>query len=306
MPFRRSIAVAFMLGLTGCAAFRSYDAELNATLNYAFSGNVDGAIKTGSSPSNRLRRTRTCCTTSSSACCSGSATATEESQKTWMAASAQIQVRDPLTQVRSLVGTGSSYLVNDKLRTYEGYDYEKVMLLTYMALNHLAMGDYENARVAIKQTHELEALIAEQRAQQIAEVEEEAKKRGARASFKELNGYPVETIDNPEVNALQERLPERALALPRRLRLRGARRAEPGRAGLPPRERAAARPAGCSRTRLPASTARVAAPPDGMTDVLFIVASGTAPALQSRQFSLAVPVTPGRCLVPLSFPCRWR
>ena len=29
------------------------------------------------------------------------------------------------------------------------------------------------------------------------------KKHGARTSFKELNGYPVQTIDNPEVNALR-------------------------------------------------------------------------------------------------------
>ena len=29
-------------------------------------------------------------------------------------------------------------MINDKLRPYEGHDYEKVMLLTYMALNYLA------------------------------------------------------------------------------------------------------------------------------------------------------------------------
>ena len=51
----RALVAAFVLalGLTGCAAFRSYDAELNTTLGYAFSGNVDGAIKTLES-NNRL------------------------------------------------------------------------------------------------------------------------------------------------------------------------------------------------------------------------------------------------------------
>ena len=93
--------------------------------------------------------------------------------------------------------------MSDKLRTYEPHDYEKVMLLTYMALNDLAMGRFDEARVAIKQTHELEAQIALARAKELAEVEAEAKKRGARTSFKELNGYPVETIDNPQVNALK-------------------------------------------------------------------------------------------------------
>jgi len=66
-----------------------------------------------------------------------------------------------------------------------------------------AMGNWDNARVAIKQTHELEAIIGEQRAKQIGAVEEQAQKKGARTSFKELNGYPVETIDNPGVNALR-------------------------------------------------------------------------------------------------------
>src|SRR5207244_12471536 len=119
-------------------------------------------------------------------------------------ANTRIQVRDPLAQAASLVRGASSYLINDKLRSYVGHDYEKVMLLTYIALNHLALGEYENARVAIKQTHELEAVIEELRSKEIAEVEEDAKKRGAHTSFKELNGYTVESIDNPEVNALRK------------------------------------------------------------------------------------------------------
>ena len=63
---------------------------------------------------------------------------------------------------------------NDKVRPYEGHDYEKVMLLTNIAFNYLSMGDYENARVAIKQTHELEAVIAEIRSKETAKVEQEA------------------------------------------------------------------------------------------------------------------------------------
>src|SRR6185503_13529375 len=97
----------------------------------------------------------------------------------------------------------SSFVLNDKMRVYQGHDYERVMLLTYMALNHLARGDYNSARVAIRQTHEFEAQVAELRAKQYAQVEEEARQRGARTSVRELNGYPVETIDNPAVNALR-------------------------------------------------------------------------------------------------------
>src|SRR4029079_10905775 len=94
-------------------------------------------------------------------------------------------------------------MLNDKSRPYEGHDYEKVMLTTRVALNFLAMGDFDNARVAIKQTHEREAVIADLRAKEVREIERDTGKRGAQTSFKELNGYPVQTIDNPQVNALK-------------------------------------------------------------------------------------------------------
>jgi hypothetical protein len=292
-------AVVLALGLTGCAAFRSYDRELTGTINYALAGNVDGAIKTldSNNPVNdrdllyylelgmleRLKNNY------------------PESQKTWMAANARIQVRDPLTQAASLVRSSSSYLLSDKLRTYDGYDYEKVMLLTYIALNHLALGDYESARVAIKQTHELEAVLAEERAKQLVEVQDEAKKRGARTNFKELNGYPVQSIDNPEVNALMnsyqsalshylagyiyEALGEVSLAAP------GYRLANELHPGVPLLEDA-----------LSGLESRLHAPDDGKVDVLFIVASGTAPALHSQQFNLPVLSGYRWVLVPISFP----
>ena len=93
-----------------------------------------------------------------------------------------------------LVRSASSYVLSDQLRIYEAHDYEKVMLLTYMALNQLAVGDFDDARIAIKQTHELEAQIAELRAQ-ADRARSRTRRRSAapRTSFKELNGYPVET-----------------------------------------------------------------------------------------------------------------
>jgi hypothetical protein len=300
-PFYRRLvpALALALGLTGCAAFRSYDAELNTTLNFAMSGNVDGAIKT--LDSNNPAHDRDLLYYLEMGMLQRLGNRYPESQKTWMAANTRIQAHDALAQVGSLVGKGSSYLISDKLRTYESYDYEKILLLTYIALNYLALGDYENARVAIRQTHELEALIAEQRVRQIAEVEEEAKKRGARTSFKELNGYPVQTIDNPQVNALRnsyqsalshylagfiyESLGEVSLAAP------GYRLANELHPGVPLLEEA-----------LAGLESRLAAPDDGMVEVLFVVGSGTAPALRSQQFNLFVPVNNRLVLVPVSFP----
>jgi len=227
----------------------------------------------------------------------------EESQKSWKTAAEQAQPAEQSIEddVVNLLKGASSYVVNDRLRAYPGYDYEKVMLLTHIALNYLAMGDFGQARVAIKQTHELEALIAEARSKEVAEVEEKAKKRGARTSFKELNGYPVETIDNPEVNALKngyqsalshylagfvyEALGEPGLAAP------GYRLANELQPNQPLLEEA-----------LRDLDRRAGARDDGLTDVLFVIGSGTAPALQSRQFRLPVPAGKGLAVVVASFP----
>lgn len=303
LPSRLSLrallpAAAAALLLTGCAALRSYDLELQGTLEHARSGDVQSALRRieqnrGVEPDllyylergmlERLARRY------------------EESQKTWAAALGRIELRSSMLEVQSLIGSTSSYLISDKLRTYDAPDYEKVMLLTFMALNYLAMDDYDKARVAIRQTHELEATIAERRARQIAEVEEEARKRGARTSFRELNGYPVQTIDNPEVQALRnsyqsalshylagfvyESLGEASLAAP------GYRLANELQPGVPLLEEA-----------LRGLDERIASPADGTTDVLFLVASGTAPALRSQHFNLFVPVQHAAVFVPVSFP----
>jgi hypothetical protein len=294
-------AAGMALVLSGCAAFRSYDAELDPALEQASGGNVEGAIRLLES-NNRLPD-KDLLYYMELGMLQRLGSRYDESQKAWMAAEARIAGSrgDTFAELANLVGSVSSYLLNDKLRSYLGHDYERVMLLTYMALNHLARGDYDNARVAIRQTHEFEAQIAELRAKQYAEVEEEARKRGARTSVRELSGYPVETIDNPAVNALRnsyqsalshylagfvyEALGEASLAAPG---YRLANELQPGRALL--------------EEALRGLDERLAVPDDGMTDVLFIIGTGTAPAVQSRQFVLPVWVQ-GRFLVlPHAFP----
>ncbi|HZD19556.1 MAG TPA: hypothetical protein VE325_02695, partial [Burkholderiales bacterium] len=276
---------------------RSYDAELGSTLNRASGGNLESAIsqlKANNPQADKdllyyfelgmLERWRG---------------RYDESQDAWGAAQKRIESR--AISAADLLRSASSYVVSDKVRAYEARDYEKVMLLTYMALNFLALEDYERARVAIKQTHELEATIAEARAKAIAEVEADAKKRGARTSFKELNGYPVETIDNPEVNALKngyqsalshylagfvyESLGEPSLAAP------GYRLANELQPNQPALEEA-----------LRGLEARLHASADGMVDVLFIVASGAAPAMRAQAFRLPVFTGHGTVLVSYSFP----
>ncbi len=287
--------------LSGCAAVRSYDAELYTTLEHASGGAVDEAIKL--LESNNRAPDRDLLYYLERGMLERLGGRYGESQKTWMAASARLQASPAggMAEVANFVRGMSSFVVSDKLRAYSGQDYEKTMLLTYMALNHLALGDYDNARVAIKQAHELEAQIAGQRAKQYAEVEESARKRGASTSFKELNGYPVESIDTPEVNALRncyqsalshylagfiyEALGEPSLAAP------GYRLANELQPEQPALEEA-----------LRGLDQRVAAPDDGMTDVLCIIGSGSAPAIQSRSFMLPVFVESRTVLIANAFP----
>jgi len=291
-----------VLLLSGCAAVRSYDAELYVTLERASSGAIDDAIRL--LESNNRSRDKDLLYYLELGMLERLGGRYEESQKAWKSADARIQAAGAggLAEASALMRGMSSYLINDKLRAYSGHDYEKVMLLTYMALNHLAMGDYDGARVAIKQAHELEAQIAELRAKQYAEVEESARKRGAHTSFKELNGYPIETIDTPEVNALRngyqsalshylagfiyEALGEPSLAAP------GYRLANELQPGQPLLEEA-----------LRGLDERVAGgPDDGMTDVLVIIGTGAAPAIQSRQFMLPVVIDSRLILIANAFP----
>ena len=287
--------------LSGCATFRSYDSELTGTINLAAAGNVDGAIK--QLEKNNKSRTKDLLYYFELGELQRLNNRYDESQKAWLAADAHVQAweKTALANPEKLLGGVTSVLLNDKSTPYEGHDYEKVMLTTRLALDHLARGDFDTARVDIKRTHEREAVIAELRKKELQKTEEEASKRGTKTSFKELNGYPVQTIDNPEVNALRnsyesafshylagfvyEALGEPSLAAA------GYRRAIELQPNHPQLEDA-----------LAGLDARVVARNDGYTDVLFVVESGTAPARQSRQFNLPFPHQDRLLIVPVSFP----
>ena len=294
-------ALGLALCLSGCATFRSYDAELYRTLDQASAGNVDKAIDI--LESNNRSPDKDLLYYLELGMLQRLADRYSESQKSWRSANERVQIWEQTARLdpSKLLPGAASYLINDRLRPYEGHDYEKVMLLTYIALNHLALGDYQNARVAIRQAHELESVIAELRSKETAKVEQDAEKRGSRTSFKELNGYPVQTLDNPAVNALRnsyqsalshylagfvyEALGEPSLAAP------GYRLANELQPNQPLLEEA-----------LRGLDERVSAPYDGLTDVLFVIGSGTAPALQSRQFRLPVMTNDKFILIPVSFP----
>ena len=300
--FPRLAAAGLLLALLqGCATFRSYDSELTSTINLAAAGNVDGAIKQLDS-NNRL----------------GSKDLLyylergelerlkyryDDSEKAWLAADAHVQAWEKTAahNPEKLLGGIGSVLLNDKTTPYEGHDYEKVMLTTRLALDRLAQGDFDNARVDIKRTHVRAAVIDALRQKELQKTQDEAKKKGVKTSFRELNGYPVQEIDNAEVNTLRnsyesafshylagfvyEAQGEPSLAA---AGYRQAIELQPGHALLD--------------DALAGLDARVAVQDDGYTDVLFVIESGTAPARKSRQFSLPFPYRRRLLVIPVSFP----
>lgn len=208
------------------------------------------------------------------------------------------------TNPQKLMGTLGASLISERLKVYEGQDYEKVWLTTRLALNRMAQGDFQNARVDIKRTHEREAVIAEFRAKETAAAEDEAKSKGASSASKDISGYPVETLNDPEVLALKngyqnalshylagflyEAINEPGMAAP------GYRKAielkpetgilEEGLRGLD------------SRTSFTWKRRQ------GMTDVLFIVEAGEAPARKPHAFTLPVPIHRRISTISISYP----
>lgn len=300
---RLLLLAAAALHLAGCGSLRTYRQEMDVTLRRVVAGDVPGAIKVlekNNKGSDRdllfhlelgeLRRLN------------GEYPRSLEAFRT---ADAVIQAWEQTAKLdpSKLSGSVASLLVNDKVRVYQGIDYEKVMVTTRMAMDHLAVGDWDNARVHIKRTHEREALIAEVRAKQYVEIREDAERKGARQSFKEIGGYPVQTLEVPEALALKngyqnalshylagfvyEALGEGSLAAPG---YRTAIELRPGQALL--------------EDSLGGLDERMALDDDGKCDTLFVIETGLAPARASRDFNLPIPVGPdGRWIyVSASFP----
>lgn len=203
-----------------------------------------------------------------------------------------------------LMGNVGAALISERLKTYEGEDYEKVFLTTRLALNRIALGDLDGARVDVKRTHEREAVIAEFRAKEVAEAEKEAEGKGATKGGAEINGYPVETLNDPEVlelkngysNALShylagflyEVLNEPDLAAPG---YRHAIELKPGTTVLDEGLRG-----------LDERTSFTWKRRQQMTDVLFIVEAGDAPARKPKGFTLPVPTGRGLVTASISYP----
>src|SRR5690606_1976228 len=194
-----------------------------------------------------------------------------------------------------------SVLINDKVRSYEGQDYEKVALASRLALNHAVLSDWEGARVEVRKMHEREAIIAEYRAKEVEELKAAAEEKNITTTVETLEGYPIETLNSPDVTKLRnsyqsafghylagfiyEVLNEPGLAAA------GYRQAIELRPDVPMLKQGLA---GLDR--------RVKRRRHDRTDTLIVVESGRAPALQSVTIPLPAPTANGLLVVPVSFP----
>lgn len=230
----------------------------------------------------------------------------DESTQSFMVADERVKEWEDTAKSHpeKLMGTVGAALISERLKTYEGEDYEKVFLTTRLALNRIALGDLDGARVDVKRTHEREAVIAEFRAKEVAEAEKEAEDKGATKAGTELNGYPVETLNDPEVlelkngysNALShylagflyEVLNEPDLAAPG---YRHAIELRPNTGVLNEGLRG-----------LDGRTSFTWKRRQQMTDVLFIVEAGDAPARKPQGFTLPVPTGRGMVTASISYP----
>lgn len=301
VTLRRWGAIALVVLCSGCATFRSYDEEMRPPLSMVAAGRPDAAAtslrKMNKGDNQDLLYYMELGELQRLGAHFGASNAA------WLQADRQVgdwEARAKVDPTRT-AGATLSYLLNDKVRPYEGEDYEKVMLTLRMAMNFLAQGDWDNARVAIRQTHEREGVIAQVRDKQYQQIDARAQRDSVRTSVRELNGYPVQTIDNAEVNALRnsyqsafshylagfvyEALGEASLAAA------GYRQAIELRPGTTQLEDA-----------LAGLDERIAAGDDGQSDVLIAVETGMVPAKVSQQFPLPIPVNRRLVLIPVSFP----
>jgi hypothetical protein len=298
-----ALAVMAAATLAGCATARSYDNELQQSSNSLAGGQVDLALEAheqiNSGPNKDLLYWFE----------KGEMLRFKNdfagSRDAWLKADEQIRVweEDAKTDPEKVLMAIGSVVTNDRAMRYDGYDFEKVLLSSRLALSHIGAGDWNAARTEIKKTHEREAIIADLHTRKYAKVEQEAgKNRKVQTSYKTLKGYPVETLDDPDVvnlrNSYQnafshylagyvyEALGETGLAAP------GYRQA------IELRPNTAILEEGLSGLDKRVAAARKAKD----ADVLFVVESGMAPARKSQQISIPIITHRGAFMTALSFP----
>ena len=226
-----------------------------------------------------------------------------EGRDTWLKADEVVRSWEDgyRTNATELLDSVGSYLVSDRVRRYDGQDYEKVALSTRLTLNHIMLGDFDNARVEMKKTVERETLIKSFREKEYDKLKEEGEKNQVKTDTKQLGekGYPMAELDTPEVNQLKNGFQNAFSHY-----LAGyffdvtgePSMAEPGYRNaltLQPDNKLASE-------GLKNAGKRRAGPNE--SDVLFVVESGFAPSWKSVTIPLPIPINKRLVITPLSFP----
>jgi hypothetical protein len=299
-------ALAMVLLTSGCATMQSHDEDIFSAQVAAESGSIEAAIAkldaTAPSPEAKkqilynLERAELLRLGRQYSDSNAALLQADEIIKQWE----ETATSSPSKPLSTL---GAAF-ASEKFKPYEGQDYEKVMLTTRLALNRMALGDWENARIDIRRTHEREALIAALRAREIAQAEEHAREQGVKLTGQEINGYPVETINDAKVLALKngyqnalshylagflyEVLNEPGLAAP------GYRKAieiKPHSAILEDGLRELEKRTQFTHRRQ-----------QRKTDVLFLIEAGSVPARKPVAFTVPVPTERGFVTASFSYP----
>ncbi|MDR1229111.1 MAG: hypothetical protein LBK55_08890 [Azoarcus sp.] len=317
--------LALSVFLAGCAGnpLRSYNKELGNTISMVNSGNVKGALAQLEADNDSILSSRSKEDAEGTGKEKTQADSIfgkdilyffekgellrldneyERSRDTWLQADEVVRIWEDEYRVNpgKVVGEIGAYLVSDRVRRYDGQDYEKVFLSTKLMLDHVMLGNDEHARIEMKKTFEREKLIESFREQEYERIREEGNKRSISFSIDDLakNGYPVDKLDSSDVRALKngyqnafahylsgyffEMKGEYSLAAP------GYRNA----LELRPDSRL-----------IREKTGKLGGKPGpGKADVLFVVESGFAPALRSITIPLPIPFNKEVIVTPLSFP----
>jgi len=312
------LAVAAVSVLSGCAGnpLRSYDSELKETVVLVKAGAVNQALagleknnasmfsgKSGDKDAKPSTDDKDILYFFEKGELLNLQSKYSEGRDTWLKADEIVRTWEDeyRTNPTKLFGDIGSYLISDRVRRYDGQDYEKVALSTRLMLNHIMLGDPDNARVEMKKTVEREKLIESFREKEYEKLKEEGEEKKLKTDTAQLSdkGYPMAELDTPEVRNLKngyqnafahylagyffEVTGEYSLAEP------GYRNA----LALQPKSKLIGDSLGKVGRRKPGANE---------SDVLFVVESGFAPSWKSVTIPLPIPTGKSFLVTPLSFP----
>lgn len=296
----------FLILLTGCAQFQSHDRLMSPVIEARQTQSIDIALSKLQETFPKSQQNELLYLMEAGELLRENQQY-EASNQLWLQADQQIQSWEQaaLLNPKRLVGYIGASIISERLKPYEGQDYEKTWLSTRIGLNHLALNDWNKARADIKRTHEREQVIANVRAAEIAAVRKQAQENGWNIDGKTLDGYPVEYINAPEVLEIQnsyqnafshylagfvyEALNEPSLAAP------GYRKAIELQPNTPVLEM------GLEEMESRLSNAH-SSNDHPQTDVLFIMETGNAPARISHEARFFIPTNNGVIFTQLALP----